>query len=282
MQNNDLNIDFCAFSIKSIEKVYSVFSAKFTDCRKTLSEDSIHDVRVTTRRFRSLLSLIINYYESPYSRQLRKELKKVLVLLNPLRDIQVQMIAVKKMIGKLPVLNGFLEYLSNKEKDLTEKIGREFVNLDSASIEGLVFFLKMDMKNKFRNRFIDISAFQSFAKDSYSDVITKRVNAIASELKTIHDLRLSFKKYRYTCELLKSILNIEDNKFKRMKGYQNILGSIQDNNVLLSLLQNYLKESKNQNNAEFIPIVTKIINKRTKLVFHLMTKHDYLTVLEVI
>jgi len=67
-----------------------------------------------------------------------------------------------------------------------------------------------------------------------------------------------------------------------MKGYQNILGSIQDSNVLLSLLQNYIIESKNQFNAEFIPIVTKIINKRTKLVFSLMTKHDYLTALEII
>ena len=281
MQNNEQNIDFYSFSINSLEKIYSVFSKKFDECKNTLSEDSIHDARVTTRRFRALLALLIRYYDTVYSKKLRKELKIILELLNPLRDIQVQIIAVKKMISKLPVLSGFLSYLNEQEKDLSARIGKEIIKIDKDCIEGLVFFLKFELKNKYHNKIINISEFKLFVRESYDDVINKRQNAIPSQLRTIHNLRLSFKKYRYTCEFFKTILEIDDNKFKRMKGYQNILGSIQDNSVLLGLLQGYLKESKNQYNAEFIPIVTKIINKRTKLVFNLMTKHDYLTALEV-
>jgi len=282
MQNNQQNFDFYTFSQNSLEKIYSVFSKKFLECRNELSEGSIHDARVTTRRFRALLTLMIRYYNSVYARELRKELKVILELLNPLRDIQVQIITVRNMAVKQPVLSGFLEYLLDLEIEYSAKISKEIQKLDIGSIEGLVFFLKMDLKNKYRMKSIDLSEFKKFIADSFADVVSKRENAIPSQLKTIHDLRLSFKKYRYTCEFFKTILDIDETKFKRMKGYQNILGSIQDNNVLLSLLQSFMKTLKNQKNTEYIPIVTKIINKRTKLVFNLMTKHDYLTVLEVV
>src|SRR5690242_70489 len=77
--------------VSSFDQSWKDFSKAWTKARSEASSDSIHALRVRTRRILARLELSQALTTDPQIEKLQRRFKKVLKRLGPLRDIQVQL-----------------------------------------------------------------------------------------------------------------------------------------------------------------------------------------------
>lgn len=263
MLSNLTNRDFPEYCIESLYRSYNVFLENFINCRQDYSFDGIHDTRVSIRRFIAVLGSIEAFFPNQYIKYLKKELKKILKFLNPARDIQVQIVAVEKIFLKNLSILPFLQFLKKKEKQILNNIKLTFSKIDLMNIEGYVFFIKLELKRQDKRSSIKEADIINYYKSAYQLVQSKKEEINPKVWFTLHQYRLALKKYRYTSEFLKPVLLIEDDKFRKMKSLQDVLGYIQDMNVMKELFNEFIKTIDDNEKDNFIPLIDGIINTRT-------------------
>jgi CHAD domain-containing protein len=214
----------------------------------------------------SALGLIFELYASEYIPQALKILKKQLKSFNELRDTQVQMIKLGKLIYKFPVLYSYYNYQKNNEFNLILILKEKILNFSAEDLEGLIFFLKMDLKREIAARNFSTDDLLRIGESAYNVVIEKVRNVDTSLLDTIHKVRLAFKKFRYIMEILKPIAGWKKKKYLSMKEIQDILGNIQDNRVFSDTLNEYVFLQNDIPVTEFQLIKEYIAEERQKLI----------------
>ena len=75
--------------------------------------------------------------------------------------------------------------------------------------------------------------------------------------KSIHKVRIAFKKFRYACELMTDVLWLSEDEVGKMKAFQKRLWKIQDTEVSIK----YIKSSENK---EKLKDMKKYLEKRRK------------------
>lgn len=256
----------------SIDKVLFFYYKNFKEVKSKFSEKSVHDLRVTIRRFLAILN-VLNYEISlGYLILLRKELKKQLKLYNPLRDNQVQIIKIKALLATFPVLTPFLKYLNDYEDELLRTIKSKIEDKSDNEISELVFFLKLQLKQELPNSGLTCLKLVNSAFIEFQNVKQKAVELDKNDLDTFHQLRLAFKKFRYTMEFLQPILNLPDSYYKKMKSFQDLLGEIQDNRVLFENFSYWIMKYDMHNQAVYMPVLEYLINTRQNLFKSLFKK----------
>ncbi|MCX7735335.1 MAG: CHAD domain-containing protein [Candidatus Kapabacteria bacterium] len=251
--------------LNSIDKVLNFYIRNFQDVKKKFSEKSVHDLRVTIRRFLAILNVLNHHISIGYLIILKKRLKKELKLYNPLRDNQVQMLKIESLSLQFPILMNYLEFLRAKELELLNSI-KEKINLWSIDeINEDVFFLKLQLKQELPKSRTGISDLVKSGYEEYLNVLERSAKLDKNNLDSFHQLRLAFKRFRYTMEFLQPILNPPDSYFKELKGFQDILGDIQDNRVLLENLNYWILNHDIQNQSEYLQVIEFLINSRKNL-----------------
>ena len=272
MRTKRLNTKFNIYLLDNLKNYSEVFEAKFLDCRSSLSEVNVHDLRVSMRRMMAFTNLIYNVYSDCYTKSVSKELKKILKALNPLRDIQVQILALEQNLEATPFLSNYFQYLKLKEDSLIAEIKllltEKFIN----TIEGLILFIRMELRNKLKQEHFDIHSFYEKTFESFNLVLERSKQIIPEDINTIHFLRLAFKKYRYTIEVMKPYSGMSNKTMRKMKKIQDILGAIQDNNVQFELIDAYIKSIDETSSIIYSPFITIILSRRKKMVSSLMSK----------
>src|SRR5437867_1660483 len=102
-----LNIHIGADSGEHLEKLvtaavldrWEMFLKRLKRCRKKGSERSVHDLRVATRRLIAAVDLLATVSANGRVRKTRQLLKRLLKLMGSLRDRQVQLLQVEKMLS---------------------------------------------------------------------------------------------------------------------------------------------------------------------------------------
>jgi CHAD domain-containing protein len=88
---------------------------------------------------------------------------------------------------------------------------------------------------------------------------------------TIHQFRLSFKKFRYTLEALRPLLpSITEGHLKAMNEYQQKMGDIQDLEVLRSMIDAYAVNRGMKKDPGIIVAQNELIHRRAVLVDRFM------------
>ncbi len=251
--------------LSSIDKVLMYYNQNFKDVKKKFSEKSVHDLRATIRRFLAVLNVLNQEVSSGYVQLLRKRLKKELKLYNPLRDNQVQMLKIEKLTPIYPILSNFYNFLTAKELEILNIIKSKLEEKSVDEINEAVFFLKLQLKQIIPKSQISKIALIKRAYDEYQSVLERSSQLDKNNLDSFHKLRLAFKRFRYTMEFLKPLLNLTDTYFKQLKGFQDILGEIQDNRVLFENLNHWILKYDISRQAEYFPVIEFLINSRKNL-----------------
>ncbi len=270
MKSNKAEIDTREFIIGSIDKAYSLFERKLERSTKQYSEPGIHDLRVSIRRMLSLLMLLENFTDVPYLLDLKKSLKKMLKSLNPLRDTQVEVSVLKSLVFKFPVLYTFYIHTLNNEMALAEKAGIKIRNTDKESMDGLAFFLKLFIRQKFSSLGFYKEKILNLKKTAFGELTCLYSAAARDDMESIHKVRLALKRYRYLEEALKPIFSLPKERLKAMKGLQDILGEIQDYTVFLNRLNNFIFSQKvipAEKFADALKYLGKMRGEPTKILF---------------
>lgn len=225
-------MDAKALLLNALDTRWKKYRSELKLCRAEFSEEAVHDVRVAARRLLAFFDLLRSVLPHARIQKIRRALKNQLDELDDLRDTQVLLADVSEYIHEVPDLEVFREYLEKKERkylraarkmvashkagNLSERVEQTRAALAELPEEGLA------------------QGLLDAADETYARVV-RLYHAVDSErVATIHKLRIAFKRFRYTVEIIHPILeNFPLDHFERMRAYQTMMGDIQDMEVAL-------------------------------------------------
>ena len=215
---------------EALETRWKKFRNELKHCRDEFSEEAVHDLRVATRRLLAIFELLRAIMPHNRIQKVRRELKDQLDDLDDLRDTQTLLADVSEDMQEHPQLKIFQKYLLKEEKRFlrsTRKLiqAREYKNLNKRvqKIHAAAQTLAPEMLG---------GQMIAAADEAFSHVIQTYFAMDAENPASIHKLRIAFKKFRYTLEIIHPLLsNFPDANFERMHNYQAKMGEIQDMQV---------------------------------------------------
>ncbi len=228
------------------------------------TEKAVHDLRVATRRLLALLDMIKTTIPKSGGAEVRKRLKTNLKSLSALRDTQVQILRVRELAAGFGILSPFLGELITREAAEAKRAGKEINRIDLDTFGTYFDRLRKRLKEFLSDPALDDASLailrgllaQMYVKASF---IKKGIPTGSGEMlvrcKKIHDLRLLFKQFRYTVEILKPVHpGISGRVLKRMSDYQSMMGAVQDTEVLASAISSHAKKVRKKEIKNGLPV----------------------------
>ena len=238
--------DIGSIIIESLGERWRKYLKELRRCKRAFSEDSVHDVRVATRRLISTLMMIELVLPDARVRRLRRRLKRLFDALSPLRDTQVQILTLEKKALQYPELETLLTVLRVRERNLMDAAARSIMKIETHTLSRTVSALKRILRDHFAHRMMQQSGMNALfgaAAGKFISAATLKEHVIATRPPTIHLARVGFKKLRYTLEALLPLLPaLRKQQLKAMDAYQTRMGNIQDAEVLSRVLRRFMQK----------------------------------------
>jgi CHAD domain-containing protein len=243
-------------------------------CRKTFSQDSVHQLRVETRRLLAFLSLLEPLLHAQCLREVKRHLRKLFKNSARLRDTQVQLLRQAGTGGDFPEVAPFHQSLRRREKRLTRRLKRIIRDRARPELGRSMTALKKVMRRLLTEGVIEEqhrAVLLGGIDQAFSRVVALHRQIHANHPVTIHRLRIAFKKFRYRVESMQPLLpGISSRRLRDMHAFQTRMGEIQDAEVLLRALDKYERKSGNSP-ARFRAAV---VTHETKLIVGFMKVAD--------
>jgi CHAD domain-containing protein len=209
------------------------FVAQLARVRRRPSEPGVHDLRVASRRLIAVMDLVSGVVVDPRIRKRRNLLKGF----NALRDAHIQRIALRKLRIAFPPAGTYLRGMQVQERSLLRSAGRSVRAFDTNAVREVIAEAEDGLLNLTINHVL-ASATETVAMgmlaDAFTRVVKKRRLLNGADPATIHRLRVSFKQFRYSLEVLAPLLPWVNDDFRsKLNAYQTAMGDIQDFVVLL-------------------------------------------------
>jgi CHAD domain-containing protein len=219
--------------IETLENRWKIYRSELKRCQKEPSEEAIHDLRVATRRLLALVDMLRAISPHPRLQKLRRALKNQLDSLDDLRDTQVMLVEVSGTVDELPELGLFYEYLTKREKRLLKSTVKDIKSFKITNVRK-----RLDSTRKSLLKMGDDDqqeALLQIVDDAYETILRRFRRVEPTQPATIHRVRVAFKNFRYMVEIIYPLIpNFPETNFKDMHEYQDMMGAIQDLEVLLS------------------------------------------------
>jgi CHAD domain-containing protein len=193
-------------------------------------------------------------------------------MLNLLRDTQVQIIFIRRLIVNHPILERFLALLLYNENETVNKMYRKLSELDFEEIEGLAVFYRLDIKNKLTDDEFIKRTIKETLETYYQNICGLIEQIDRDNPATIHKLRLAFKKFRYTIEALEPIINVTKHDLKVLHAFQTVMGKIQDNCIIHRNLSSHIENQIIIPKVRFSPVLNEILRQRELLINSFMNR----------
>lgn len=229
--------------VESLNNRWEKYLGELTRCKARCSEKSVHDLRVATRRLLAALDLVAIVLPDDQVAAMRGVLKKDLNAFNPLRDEQVKLLFVKKMVSSFPALEPFQTILMLREQRLVEQIGKRIGKVQAEPFDRHLQRVKkrlLDVIDEADLTGVWLAAVLGAAAAAYARAVDRRLAVNPTKSSTIHEFRVAFKKFRYVVEVLQPILpDLAKQQLRAMNAYQVRMGDIQDIEVLRASMNAY-------------------------------------------
>jgi CHAD domain-containing protein len=262
--------DFRALLLGSLDERWRTFRTELKRCQKKYSEASVHDLRVASRRLISTLDLIASIDPEGNHRQARRALKRHLQAFSPLRDVQVQLLAIDQILPSFAELQGFYGYLMKRERKLVQRLSgavkrirlgkiRQAIGTTAERVEAL-----LDTPEKLQEQRKE--AFRA-VDTAFSRVVERQLAIDPTDSATIHRVRVAFKKFRYMVEALAPLLKwVTSKRLKAMNAFQGCMGDIQDAEVMLQSVQAFARKRGQKNQTSLARAQEELSRRRTALI----------------
>jgi CHAD domain-containing protein len=233
-----------AESVRSARRRYR---KRLRRCQDKFSEKAVHDLRIETRRILALLDLLEALHFEATFNKLRRTFKKRLDCFDDLRDTHVQRVLLKPLWAKFPEAKDFKKHLRKCEKRLEAQMSRQIRKAKCGQLNHVLKEIEQRLcecgGNPATGR--SVSQTELLLGGAFRRVLALRRQIRRSVPKTIHRMRIAFKQFRYTAELLQPFLpDFTPERLQRMKDFQDAAGNIQDVAVLLERIDNDIKHEE--------------------------------------
>lgn len=225
--------------LEIFEAGISKYSANLKLCKKVFSEESVHDLRVSIRRMITIDRVMNKIIPNDNVSSVISYLKSQIKIFNPLRDTQVIMIKIQEMIQIHPTLEIFDSELKERENNYILSLKKQIQNLSFPRIKPAFEELnELFNVSNVSDRIISALIINCI-NSSFTKVIELNDIASSDNRRSLHKVRLAFKKLRYQIEAFSKIINYPENRRKDIGKFQDILGAIQDNSVLMKNIKEF-------------------------------------------
>jgi CHAD domain-containing protein len=231
----------------SLNTQWRRYRKRLKRCQEHFSEEAVHDVRVQTRRLLSTIELLGAFIPERDIQKVRRALKRHLDTFDQLRDTQVQLGYVGRMAGTFPDASAFYDWLRNRKARFTRTTRKAVKHIKTKRLgRWLAAFEKeiwLQRKRITRERAFAIV--RRAINQAFARVAQRCRHVRADDTKTIHRTRIAFKRFRYMIEALAPLLPaVTEDHRRALRGYQCMMGDIQDMEVLLAALDKFVQKEK--------------------------------------
>ncbi len=231
----------------SLNTQWRRYRKRLKRCQERFSEDAVHDVRVETRRLLSTIELLGAFIPEHDIKKVRRALKRHLDTFDQLRDTQVQLGYVGRMAGTFPDAHAFYDWLRDRKARFTRTTRKAVKHIQTKRLGRCLAAFEKEIRLQ-RKR---ISREQAFAivqraiNQAFARVAQLCRHVRADDTKTIHRTRIAFKHFRYMVEALAPLLPaVTEDHRRALRGYQCMMGDIQDMEVLLAALDKFVQKEE--------------------------------------
>ena len=266
--------------LRSLADRWQVFAGQAARSRRRPSERAIHDLRVSTRRLIATLEIVRTLLPGDSPSRIRRQLKRHLKAFSDLRDLQVQMISVRRLCTRFPALRPFAHLLLGREKLLLKHARQEIRGMRMqtmeralASVENQLEIPLADPLMRDASHTIAIGALGR----TYWRAATLRAGAMSGKTSRIHRFRIAFKRFRYAVEALQPLLlGVDRRMLKAMNGYQTRMGNVQDIAVLIASVNAFARRHGRSAPVQFLRLKEHLMARRKSLIEEFITAADEL------
>ncbi len=229
----------------SLNTQWRRYRKRLKRCQKHFSEDAVHASRVETRRLLSTLELLGAFIPEHDLRKARRALKHYLDTFDQLRDTQVQLVYVGRMAGTFPDAYAFYDWLQARKARFIRETRKAVKDIQTKRLGRRLATFQKEIRRQHKlvtheQAFVIVrrAISQAFAR------VARLCRSVqAGDTKTIHRTRIAFKRFRYMVEALTPLLPAVTPDHRRaMRGYQCMMGDIQDMEVLLAALDKFVQK----------------------------------------
>ena len=214
--------------------------------------EELHDMRVATRRMRTVFDIFAPAFEPKIMKQYLKGLRTIGKALGEVRDLDVILGNALDYQRKMKEENrpGLEPLLSKWQQVIDKKRARMTKHLQSDAYRNFKYNFNLFLQAPGQLRsFVEISVMNSHLRDIVPVLIYGRYAAVrayesilpSASVKQLHALRIEFKKFRYALEYFREILG-ENAGFAiaEIKQSQDHLGELHDTDVTCQLVSDFL------------------------------------------
>jgi CHAD domain-containing protein len=256
--------------LAALDGRWANFLAQLRRNRRRCTEPSIHDLRVATRRMIATLDAVGAVLPGGAPGDVRRRLKKLLKGFNDLRDLHIQLLHFQTLRTQYPVLSPYLAALRLRERALVQKAALDIAEMKTRIMEQEIAraaeSLAMVTTGSEGEEASRAALFGALAA-AFVRAAGLRKRVAPGEPASIHALRVAFKKFRYTVEVLAPLLPAFGKKqFKAMNGYQTRMGEIQDLEVVATALTMHPPSRYRTMPASLLPVHQHITQQRAAII----------------
>ena len=220
---------------------------RLKQCQRRFSEEAVHGTRVETRRLLATVELLRAFIDKGDLEKVRRALKRHLDTFDKLRDTQVQLGYVGRMTGTFPIARAFRTWLCRRETHFTREAARSVKDIKTRRLGRRIAGFEKEI-SRLRKRTSAARTFETALRAidlSFARVAQLCRRVKASDTATIHRTRIAFKRFRYMIEALSPLLpTVTEEHHRAMRGYQSMMGDIQDVEVLVAAFDKFMRSQE--------------------------------------
>jgi len=232
--------DVSQLLLSALANRWKNYLAELERCRTEFSNEAVHDLRVATRRMLALIRLLNTLSPRPRFRKLIRAFKGQLDQFDDLRDTQVILAALSETLQEFPQLQEFQKHQQAMEEKTLNTLHKKIKKFGNSKMAKRIRKTQKAIEAG-RNEDRKAQVLQA-VDDAYGRTRQRLDRVDPARPATIHRVRIAFKSFRYMVEIICSLVpDFPETNFKRMDRYQTWMGEVQDAEVLIQTLADFLK-----------------------------------------
>ena len=248
--------------------------------KRHCTERSIHDLRVAARRLMATIDLVLGILQDEELQKTRRLLRKHLKAFNTLRDTHIQILAVRTMVRRFPVLRSYLRGLLRRERTLIREARKEVARIEALHAGEIIGRVSADVIGLMAGPHMQSTGYTMLLGSlgsAFARAMTLRQKVNAGDPRSIHRLRVAFKRCRYSTEVLQPLLPGVDTKWlKAMQAYQTMMGNVQDTVVIAAGIAAHAARVPRGGAGPFFGVQQHLAQQRKTLVDTFLASADSL------
>jgi CHAD domain-containing protein len=231
--------------VKCLDHCQQKYRAELKRTRREFANEHVHDLRVSILRLMAAIEMGRAVVDSKRLKKTQDLLKLQLDAFDELRDTQVQLTIVEELQQHFAELLPYRDHLQKRERKLVVRLEKKLKATHAGRLARQVAGLRKALLVQELPE--SEAAVLAVADAAWSVVMERHAALRVDHTKSIHHLRLAFKKFRYMVENIYPLLpDSPDDLRSQLHNYQARMGHIQDAAVGAQMLADFAAKSRTE------------------------------------